>query len=343
MQMRLSARAFLPAVVLFILAGAVSAYAQTPPAWLTDLNAVYPDSTYLAAQGSGDTRKDAESDAADALSRIFNVKVTVNTTAQKRYMEIASQNKNLSESESTLVQNVGMSSDSQFTNLRYSDAFTDKKGKVYVVAYLERAKTAEIYRSILRKDIDFVAGLKDRAAKEEGVLYKFALLDTAVQVSLNSDRMLGQLQIIHAPTYKLYSQEVDTAGLSALRDAAAKKVTCAIKIDGDEGGKIASIVRKKLSTLKFAVKNDGALAVNGTWTMEPIQVNPRFKSVRWTLSLALADETGAEIVTYFKEYRENAVSEAEAKAFAYRSVEKMVGDDFIQNINDYMTRITQAK
>jgi len=326
---------------LVILLCASAVFAQNPPAWLTDLNSVYPDSTYLAAQGSGDTRKDAEADAADALSRIFNVKVTVNSTAQKRYMEIASQNKTLSESETSIVQNVGMQSDSQFTNLRYSDAYTDKKGKVYIVAYLDRAKTAEIYRSILKKDIELATALKERAENEDGILQKFSLLDSAVQVSMNSDRMLGQLQIIHAPTYKLYASEVDTAGLTALRDAAAKKVTCSVKIEGDPTGKIASIVRKALSGLKISVKSSGPLEVSGTWTMEPVQVNPRFKSVRWTLSLAFADENGAEVASYFKEYRENAITEAEAQAFAYRSVEKMIAEGFIQSITDYMTRSSQ--
>jgi hypothetical protein len=316
--------------------------APAAPPWMLDLKQSYPESKYLAAVGSGDSRRDAESDASGSLALIFKATVKIDSNAQRRYMQIVSENKTLSQNETSIAQNVDLQSNAQFLNLRFSDPYTDPKGKVSVVAYLERDPTAALYRTIIQKNIDLTDKLSARAEQEKGILYKFALLDSAVQVSLHSDLLLGQLQIISAPAAKLLAMQVDSADLAAKRDDAAKNITYKLSIDGDEDGKIGAIVDGALSGLKLARQSDGALAITGSWATEPVAVNPTFKSLHWSLKLALSDESGTAIATYFKEYRENAISDEQAKAFAFRSVDKMVRADFVKAITDYMTRISQV-
>jgi len=314
------------------------------PAWMSDLQASYPDSKYLAAVGVGDTRRDAESDASGSLSRIFNVNISVDSVAQQRYVEIVSKNDSYSKSELSMVQNVGMKASEQFSNLRYSDPYTDSRGRTHVVAYLEREPTAALYKTTIQKDGELIGKLKARSiAPDSGKLQKFALLDTATLVSLNADRMIGQLQIIHTPTAKALASQFDTQALIVLRDAAAKDVTYRLEISGDKDGKIAGLVKTSLSGLKLSSQANGMLSVTGSWLVEPVEVNPRFKSVRWTINISMVDEKGTSVATFFKESRENAISDAEAKAFAYREVEKELNAGFIASLTAYMAQISQIK
>jgi len=313
------------------------------PSWMTDLYAAYPEARYLASLGQGDGRRDAESDASGALARLFNVNIKADSVATQRYIELTSQGQTLTQDEVAVVQSVGSIASENFTGLKFSDSFTDKKGRVYVVAYLEREPTAALYKTLLNKDLSLIKELKGRAVLSTGLMATFALYDSAVQVSLNDERLLGQLRIIHPVTARSFEGLVKTNELVALRDAAAKKVTYVLAIDGDKDGKVGGIVRKALAGLKLTSQANGALSIKGTLVLEPVTVNPKYKSVRWTINLEFVDETGTSIASYFKEDRENAISDAEAKAFAYQSIEKEINDSFIQAINDYLVQVAVGK
>ena len=59
-----------------------------PPRWYNKLEDDFPEDKYLAVVGEGDTRRDAESDAAGALVRIFGSNIKVETEAIVRYREL---------------------------------------------------------------------------------------------------------------------------------------------------------------------------------------------------------------------------------------------------------------
>ena len=310
------------------------------PGWMDELEASFPSSKYLAAVGSGATRRDADSDAAGALARQFSVHVQVDSEAQQRYADIVKGDSTYSESERSISQTVGTQAKEQFVNLRFSDPYTDTMGTVHTVAYIERAPTATIYRTLIGKDLDKAARLRGRASAAEGALQRFALYDASYQVGLNARRLISQLRIIHNPSSVLLESDVDQAvTVSRERDVEANKLAYRLEIEGDEDGKIAGIVRNALASQSLSSRADGELAVRGTWSLEPVQVNPKYKSVRWTVNLSLLDEKGTAVATVFKEARENGVGEAEARAFAYREAEKRLGADLTKSLQDYLTRV----
>ncbi len=99
------------------------------------------------------------------------------------------------------------------------------------------------------------------------------------------------------------------------------------------------MVREALASQSLSNREMGGLVVRGNWTLEPVAVNPKYKSVRWTINLSLMDERGTAVASVFKESRENGVGETEARAFAYREVEKRLGADLIKSLQDYLTRV----
>jgi hypothetical protein len=314
--------------------------AAKAPAWMNELNSAFPETKYLAATGSGDTRRDAESDAAAALARQFSVHVQVDSVAQARYAELVKDDKTYNESERTISQSVGTQASEQFVNLRFADSYVDTAGTTHSVAYIERAPTAAIYRTLIGKDLEKAARLRSRAGKAEGALQRFAIYDASYQVSLNARRLVTQLRIIHSASALLLESEVDEAlQVAAERDAEANKLAYSLRIEGDDDGKIAGMVRTSLASMSLSNRGDGALSVQGSWAMESVKVNPKYKSIRWTINLSLLDEKGTAIATVFKEARENGIGEDEARAFAYREVEKRLSADLTRSVQDYLTRV----
>jgi hypothetical protein len=308
------------------------------PDWMFDLNSSYPKDKYLAAVGSGDTRRDAESDAAGALSRIFNVNVKSDSVATQRYEQIVKNDKSSVGSDMASSQTVGMQANESLVNMRFSDPYVDSAGLAHIVAYLERESTAAIYRAAIGKDSGRADGFCQRAASATGGLEAFALYDAAYQVGLNAERMIEQLRIIHAPSAKLLESAVDLQKIAASRDAVAAKLSYKLSVEGDGDGKIAGFVREILSSQSLSFKADGALAVRGSWATEPIQVNPKYKSVRWTINVALYDEGGTAIANAVKESRETALTESDAVALAYREARKFLSKALTDSLQDYLTR-----
>jgi hypothetical protein len=312
---------------------------SSPPEWMSDLKAGYPEDRYLASVGTGDTRRSAEDDASGALARLFNVNVKMDAVSQQRYAELVKDDKAYSESEKTMTRTVGTQANEQFVNLRFSDPYTDGRGTTHVVAYIEREPTAALYRSLIQKDLAKIEDFSARAAAMSGAFQRYAFYDAAYNVGLNSERLLGQLRIIHPATARFFESRLDLKQIAAARDSEAGKMTYTINITGDSDKRLEAIIRKTLETMALSYQDRGMLTVKGSWSLQPVTVNPQFKSVQWTADIALYDESGTAIATYAKQSRENGISEIQASNIAYREIEKNLNKDFLQGIQNYLTRI----
>jgi hypothetical protein len=319
--------------------GGSAASSATPPAWMDTLETAFPDAQYLAAIGSGDTRRGAEDSASGALARRFNVNVKLDTVSQQRYAELVKADQTYSESEKTLTQTVGTQASEQFVNLRFSDPYTDNRGTTHVVAYIEKEPTAAVYRSLLQKDLAKIDDFSKRASTMSGALQRYAFYDAAYNVGLNSERLIGQLQFIHPATARAFESQLDLKTIAAARDSEVSRLSYSVNITGDGDKRLEGILRKALGTMALVYHANGPLAVKGSWSVEPVALNPQFKSVQWIANISLYDESGAAIATYEKQSRENGISEVQARNLVYREVEKSIGQDFLKNIQSYLTRI----
>lgn len=342
-------------LAMLLLGACVSAPAAAPaktggsaggsaPVWLTDLESAYPDADFLAAVASGDTRKAAEANAAAAVAGRFKLNVQSDFKGQERYLELVKGNSSYSQMESSYLNTVNTSTgNQQFSNLKYSDPYTDAKGMVNVVAYLDRKETAKLYQSLIKKDVDVVTALRERTKTASTSLVKFAFYDTALQVSRNSERLLEQLRLIHAQTAKVVEPTVQTDAILKERDAVAQTLSYKLTVEGDADGKIGGILKKTMSELGISENAAGNLRLDAKILTEKVDVNPNFKSVRWTLSASLVDENGNAVANMFKEARENGITDKEAASFALMEAEKAVKKDFLKKITAYFDSVSMGK
>jgi hypothetical protein len=306
---------------------------------MTELTAVYPEAKYLCAVGSGPSRRTAEDDASGALARLFTVNVKVDAVAQQRYAEFVKGDKSYTESEMAVSQTVGTQANQEFVNLRFSDPYTDDRAAVHVVAYIEREPTAAIYRSLIQKDLTKLEDFFGRASSVTGVLNRYAFYDAALSVGLNAERLLGQLRIIHANTARPLEALLDLKKVTEARDREAAGLTYAMDISGDEDKRLAGIVRKTLDGMSLSYREGGRLSVKGSWSVQPVTVNPQFKSVQWTVNISLYNEAGTAVANFTKQARQNSATDSQAVSLAFREVEKNMAKDFLSSIQRYLTQV----
>ena len=308
-----------------------------PPAWVQNPYNLYPEAEYLAVIGEGDTRRDAESNALGSLSRIFETNVQVDSVAIARYNEIAKDGGYETEFEKSITETVNVQSQQTLINVQYGDIYLNDTGRYYIIAYISRNLTAQIYHEKINKNSEAVMNFLNSSNQASGILRKFAYIDAAFLFSVSNESLLGQLSII-SPGYKNsiaipYSHN----DILMQRTEIAGQMIFSINIINDSDDKIANIITQLLSSRGFAVTDSFApLAISGNVLIEPVQLNNDYENVRWTLTVDLKDETGNILVSFNKDQRETSVSQSQAIAIAYNQMESKIGSDFMGEFTKYL-------
>ena len=328
---------------ILILISSCATTSSRAPVWMTNIEADFPSSKYLAAVGSGSSRRRAQKDAAAFLAQQFTVNVKVDTIAQQKYAELVKEDKNYTESEIILSHIIGTQASEEFINLKFSDAYTDKSGTTFVVAYIERQPTALIYRDIITKDLAKAEEYYNRANSATGSLRRYAFYDAAYTVGLNAERMIDQLRIIYSPMATIAAMDLNLRKFAEARDREAGNLSYSISITGDNDGRVAAIIRDTMSEQLISYSPAGKMVIRGTWALSPISVNPSFKSVQWTTDISFFDEANTTITTFYKDARENGITEDQAEIFAYREFQRHFSAEMTNGIQSYLTGIVVGR
>jgi hypothetical protein len=309
----------------------------TPPDWILNPYNKYAESDYLATLGEGDTRRDAESNAAAALSRIFQTDVQVDSVAVQRYNEIAKDGGYQTESERDITETVNLQSQQTLINVQYGDVYINDTGRYYIIAYINRSQTAQIYHEKINKNSEAVVNFLNSSNQSSGLLKKYAYIDAAYLFSSNNEMLLNQLSIISPGFKDSISMPYNHNDVLLQRTQIAEEMVFSVSIANDTDSKISNIITDMLSNRGFAVTDAFApLAVAGNILVEPIQLNNGYENVRWSLTVDLKDETGNILVSINKDQRETSISQAQAIAIAYNEMEELIDSKFMGEFVKYL-------
>ena len=305
------------------------------PAWYSNPSAEYPDNVYLTAIGSGDTRRAAEQDALGAMSQIFRAEVSVDMSTQERYRELVTASGSMSESDVRLTQSVDVRSNQTLMNVQFGDAATDERGRVHVIAYIERMPTAQVYVDLINKSAAQVDSFLQQARSTTDMLRRYAYMSAASVVATNNEVLRDQLRIISQASSQMVRINYNFDQLLQERTDLASQMTVGVNILGDTGDRIAGAVRQALGQERFPVAANGLMNVEGTVSMESVVLNPQYKTVRWYLNLQMVGPTGTTLVTFDKQERASGVTDDAARAFAYNDITKAIEEQFVYEVRRY--------
>ena len=307
------------------------------PDWVDDKHSVYPDDEYLVEIGEGSSLKKAKQDGIAALTQIFRTTVKVDSTVLTRYQDLSDGDEILESSMETSVdESITQLSDETLINVHFGESWTDDMGRTYVAAYINRMDTAMIYRERINQDSERTRYFMDESAGQSDLLRKFGYLDAATVMDKNSQMMLEQLEIIHAPSSRMIMLSYEPDELNSLYNNTAKEMLYSISVDGDMDGKVTNTVAQVLTGRGFSVTDGtGNLSVTGSVSVEDAALNNGYENVRWFLYMEMRNEAGEVVATMEEQQRETGISKEAAVAKAYRSMEEMLQKKFIGDLERY--------
>lgn len=308
------------------------------PIWITDKDSVYPEDEFLAEVGEGDSLNAAKANAAGAIAQIFRTRVTVDTTITTRYTEITGENdKTLGlVNQTDFNQSIGQSADESLVNMKYGKSWTDSLGRVYTIAYLDRAETGNLYRQRIMANDDRVSELMNRAASQNEPLRRFAFFDAALVMSEVNRVLVEQLEIINMPMARSYSSTYALGDLRAVKADQAAAMKIRVEASGDPEGRIAAVLADWTSEKGFSVSQRGDMFLSAVVNIAPVQLDNGYENLAWELNLALMDGSGYQAISLPRQGRSSGISASAADARAYADMKKVIIREFDREFTAYL-------
>jgi hypothetical protein len=307
--------------------------AKTPPLWVMDKNAAYPESEWLCAVEDKPDRKAAESAAVISLAGIFRVDLNAVTTANEEFTRTVSsasgKDVSVSSSSRSLAQElVSTSNVSGLIGLQV-ESWTAPYGKVYANARMNRRECSARYLSMMRENEKVIRQLKDDAAKDPATFEAYQMLQFAVSVARVNDNFRNLLMVLDTSETNYQSDYGNAEAVRALAQNTARSIVITVKVDGDQGGRIAKAFADVFSSRGFRTSGSGANAylLSSDFTLEDVDLpNNKNVFVRYVLNCSLKNRAGVELLSFSENDREGHATKREAEQRAIRSAEGSIGN-----------------
>ncbi len=314
------------------------------PAWYLDPGRVYPENMYLAAVGSGDTRRDAEQQAMAGLAQIFEANIQVDVRAHERYREIVSAEGTFTDQEMELAQTTSIQSVQRLLNVQFGETAVDGRGMVHTIAYLERMSTGGLYMDLIQRNSARIQSFIRQADTSRDPLREFAYLSAAAVVAEGNESLIDQLRIISPGMVRSAVSGYDYNTLLQRRSDAASAMQISLAVTGDFQERVSHVLAQALGREGYSVSNENpVMTVTADFSLIPVELNPEFKSVRWILSLRVTRADGSSVVTYDNQGRTSGITEDAAASFAYQDVRACIETEFIGNLQSYFDKLVLGK
>ena len=309
------------------------------PSWVSDKDSAYPPDKYLAEVGEGDNLKAAKANAAGAIAQIFRTRVKVDSNVRTRYSEITGKNGETLDlaTQTDIDQSIGQSSDESLSNLKYGESWTNDMGRVYTIAYLDRAETGNLYRSRIIDNDERITELLDRARSQNEPLRRYAFLDAAQVFAEMNQTLQEQLEIINMPMARSIVHPYDLGELRAAKADQAAALKVRIEVSGDSEQRIEAVLSDWVTGKGFTVSSGGDLFLSAVVSIAPVKLNNDYENLNWELDLVLMDSTGTPVVSLPRQDRSSGLSQSAAEARAYNDMTEMIQKDFDREFTTYLT------
>lgn len=304
------------------------------PLWMDNPQHKYPLRYFIAAVGEGDTLSDSQNAAVGNLAKIFKSEIDVEENLQERCFELMG-DKNSYQEKTQFDRNVRINSAMSLVNVRYAESYRDDSGRVYSLAFINRAKTAEIYVSRLKDNDARTVGFVEQS-KDADPSVTYAALSAATAISAAGRILLEQLDIISPAAKKSVRMTYDYDDLTGRLAEAAGMMHFSVQVSNDCDDKIRGALESLVTGMGFVVDDKSRLKIAGTVTFEDTDLKRgNLSFVRYKSEFKLVDINGQTVVSVSKRGREGHVSATEAQARCVRTIVSLIDRDLRIRIQKY--------
>ncbi len=317
---------------VILLSGCTSLTGRGTPDWVLNPKTVYPENQYLVAIGEGDTRRAAENSAAANLARIFEARIE----SDERILDRSRETENSFERTTDFTANINILSSQTLYNIQHAEAWSDEKGRVHAVAYLNRRETAAIYRDKINEQTTLVNFLLAQSEQTEDLLKKYAVLRAATRHATEANYLLQQLKVIHPRSIPNSTPSYTERKIQKTLAETARKIRVDINVAGDDAQRITSALEELITRYGFVIGTPAVLKIVGSISVDDTgQRTADLVFVRYSLALQIREADGTVLVSINEKGREGHISLGEARIRSFRTLENIIRPSGAQRLDAY--------
>jgi hypothetical protein len=308
------------------------------PDWVDNVQSKYSDNLYIASLGVSDTHDGAKKRASAGIAERFKTKINVEQSYLQRYNSFTNTKGSTSESGTESIEKqIDTYANETLLNIAYGDFYTDNNGRVYVVGYIDRMKTAPIYANKIRKNDRQIDNYWTKGKQQTNPVIKYAYINAAYIISLYSEQLREKLAIIDQNSVEITI--VSHGEIVDARTKAAADVKFTIAVENDEDDKVKAKISEVLTKSGFQVIGNEALAdlnIKADIEFEDVNLDNRnLKFIGWTVNLDMLDNTENTLLSLNKTSRDGGKNRSNAVRMSYRSIYKYLELDFNKELESF--------
>ena len=330
-------------IILLIFSISLSAYSKkkSRPKWLNNPKSVYNPQLYLTAIGEGDTRLEAENSAIGAISKIFESKINVDESTKEEYQELLKNDKAQASTSTKINKSIKLNSSQTLFNIQFGESYTDDLGRTYVLAYLDRMKTADIYLDKIETNSKKINQYLKLENMRTDPIKKYSYLKSALVVANWNEVLLSQLDII-SPSMKDFNEKsYDVVKIKNTFNKVAKEIKFNIKIDAKNATGVSDYLTSLINKCGFSVTNESSdFIISGTAEIKKMDLKRKVKFVHWEIFLKVVNK-GDVIFSFQKSGREGHITYEQAKSRALREINKKIQKQFYKELMNHIMKYSE--
>ncbi len=333
---------FLIAVLLSLSNSVCGQKKDKRPDWVDNVQNKYSDNFYIASLGVGDTHESAKKKAAAGIAERFKTTIRVEQNYLQRYNSFTDlEGKTAEAGTEELEKQIDTYADETLFNIAYGNFYTDENGRIYVVGYIDRKKTAPIYADKIRENDRQIDNYLTKGKKKNDPVERFAYINAAYIISLYSEQLREQLSIIDQNSVPLTI--VSHADVVDARTKAAGNIKFSIAVSGDDENEIYAKIAEIISKTGFRIVNEetssNVLSIASDISFEKVELERRnLEFIAWNLKIEMKDINNNVLLALNKTSRDGGKSVKTAQRMAYRSIHKYLESNFSSELSAFFDK-----
>ncbi len=309
------------------------------PGWIDHPYNSYPASRYIVGIGSGDTRANAENNAIGSISKVFQSNVFVDETVLQNYYE----NKQGVTATAEIINKTNVKSSQALKNITIDKSyFSSAEGLYYVLAYLNRLDTEELYQQEIEENYELVKDYYSQYNANENKLVKFAYLMRASDLMKVNELLLSQFKIISVTGETIVSP-VPVSQLMNEKVKLLSTITVRLNPDGGQSENAAPYLKEIVGKIGFKiVENQAAdFDIIYRFTFAPANLGRNDVSGNnWQLELDVKDNINQfTLKTFNYANRTMGISKDQAYEKMMTTLKKELDQQFYKQFMEYIRSI----
>ena len=313
------------------------------PKWVNTPSAVYSAQDYLVSVGEGFDRSAAEVKAVQGIAATFKQDVKSDETAKSVMVQARKDGVVATAQISSFDQQVMRSvNEDDLIGIEIKEYWNDtKNNKWYAIAVMEKNKTAELYKDLIKANIASINKMLNEI--NGNTIDSYTCCKFAVEVSKINEGYYSRLAVLKPAESNFLKDDMYSPKKLQLRALEiANNIPVCIVIENDVNGQIAQAFASVFKNLGFKTTfNPGSrYMVAGSVTFSESKTSDN-KTIhcKYVLDSYLADtQTDKNIIPFSLNGRAANITSEGAKTRAVNSIVKKINEGFAESLNGYMTQ-----